>query len=312
MHPPIAPFETGMLARPGGAALYWETSGSPAGRAVLYLHGGPGGGLGRGGYRRRFDPDRHLIVGLDQRGCGRSLPWAIDDLDHLDQNTTDVLIDDLEALREHLGIDRWTLHGVSWGSTLALAYALAHPQRVDALLLAAVTTGGRAEIDWITEGVGRIFPEAWAELAASVPPGERVVEAYARMLRATDPAVRTAAAERWDAWESAHISLDPAWAPGPYRDDPRDRENFATLVTHYWAHDCFLPGQRSVLARAGELTGIPGFLFHGRRDISGPVITPWELHRRWPGSTLTVVEHEGHGGTDMMELVAQTANALDV
>ncbi|GMA32230.1 alpha/beta fold hydrolase [Litorihabitans aurantiacus] len=135
--------------------------GPPGGRPALYLHGGPGSGLGPGGYRRRFDPERHLVVGLDQRGCGRSTPWAIDDLENLDAITTDVLIADLEALREHLGVEAWLVHGVSWGSTLALAYALAHPARVTALVLTAVTTGGREEIDWITEGVGRVFPEAW-------------------------------------------------------------------------------------------------------------------------------------------------------
>src|ERR1700759_1839472 len=127
MHPPIEPFSTGLLERPDGAQIYWETSGNPQGRPALYLHGGPGSGLGPGGFRRRFDPDRYLIVALDQRGCGRSTPWAIDDLE---TNNTQTLIDDLEALREPLGIDAWLLHGVSWGSTLALAYALAHPHRV--------------------------------------------------------------------------------------------------------------------------------------------------------------------------------------
>ena len=183
MHPPIDPFDSGWITRPDGARIYWEASGNPEGRPALYLHGGPGGGLGPGGYRRRFDPERHLVVGLDQRGCGRSTPWAIDDLDGLDRLTTSAMIDDIEALREHLGITRWLLHGVSWGSTLALAYALSHRDRVTELVLTAVTTGGREEIDWITEGVGRVFPEAWARFAADVPAGVRVVEHYARRLR---------------------------------------------------------------------------------------------------------------------------------
>ncbi len=310
MHPPLEPFATGMLARPGGVELYWETSGAPAGRPVLYLHGGPGGGLGRGGYRRRFDPGEHLVVGLDQRGCGRSIPSAIDDLAHLDDNSTQTLIDDIEALREHLGVEAWLVHGVSWGTTLALAYALAHPRRVTALVLAAVTTTSREEIEWITEGVGAIFPEAHARLRSSAGDGERVVDAYARMLRSGDPATRTAAADAWDEWESTHVSLDPSWTPGPLHDSARERENFALLVTHYWAHDGFLAGPDRILDRVHELAGIPGVLIHGRRDVSGPAVTAWRLHRAWPGSRLEIVEDEGHGGPVMMRLVTEAADDL--
>lgn len=310
MHPPIEPFDTGFVRRPDGAQIYWEASGNPRGRPALYLHGGPGSGLGPGGYRRRFDPDRYLIIGLDQRGCGRSTPWAIDDLSGLDRNTTAALIDDIEALREQLGITAWLLHGVSWGSTLALAYALMHPQRVTEIVLTAVTTGSRAEIDWITEGVQAIFPEAWARFGAEVGPGERVVAHYARLLRDidADPATRASAADRWDEWESTHISLDPGWSPGPLHEDARQRLNFATLVTHYWSNDCFLVGDDEVLPQAGRLAGIPGVLIHGRRDFSGPAITPWLLHQAWPGSRLTIVEEEGHGGPREMEL---TAAAID-
>jgi proline iminopeptidase len=310
VHPPTEPFDHGLLDRPDGARLYWETSGDPAGRPALYLHGGPGSGLGPGGYRRRFDPDRYLVVGLDQRGCGRSTPWAVDDLERLDEHTTDALVADLEALREHLGVASWLVHGVSWGSTLALAYALAHPARVTALVLTAVTTGGREEIDWITQGVGRVFPEAWARFAADVPDGVRLVEHYARRLRDPDPDVRAAAADAWDAWESTHVSLDPAWTPGPLHADARERANVATLVTHYWAHDCFLRGDEAVLGRAHRLAGIPGVLVHGRRDISGPVVTPWRLHGAWPGSELHVVESEGHGGEQEMELTSRAIDRL--
>lgn len=310
MHPPTEPTDSGLLDRPDGARLYWEVSGNPSGLPALYLHGGPGSALGRGGYRRRFDPERYRVVGLDQRGCGRSTPWAVDDLAHLDHLTTAALIADVEALRAHLGVDSWLVHGVSWGSTLALAYALAHPDRVTALVLTAVTTGARDEIDWITEGVGRVFPEAWERFAAEVPDGVRVVEHYAHRLRDPDPAVRASAADAWDAWESTHVSLDPAWRPGPLHENPRDRANFATLVTHFWAHDCFLDGDDAVLARAHRLAGIPGVLIHGRRDVSGPVITPWRLHRAWPGSELHVVESEGHGGEEEMELTCRAIDRL--
>lgn len=306
MHPPLEPFDSGLLERPDGASLYWETAGTPTGRPALYLHGGPGGGLGRGGYRRRFDPERHLIVGLDQRGCGRSTPWAVEG--GLEANTTPALIADLEALRAHLGIERWLIHGVSWGCTLALAYALAHPVRVSELVLTAVTTGGRAEIEWITDTIGAVFPEVWHRLAASVPDGTRVIDHYARLLRDPDAAVRRDAAVRWDEWESTHVSLDPAWQPGPLHGTQREKENFAALVTHYWAHDCFL--DVPILERAGELAGIPGELIHGRRDISGPAVTPWRLHRAWPGSRLRIVEDEGHGGPEQMELTTQAIDAF--
>lgn len=308
MHEPSEPFHRGLLPRPDGALLYWELSGTPNGRPAVYLHGGPGGGLGRGGYRRRFDPAEYLIVGFDQRGCGRSRPWAIDDLDALDANDTAAQIADIEALREHLGIDRWLVHGVSWGSTLALAYALEQPGRVTELVLTAVTSGSREEIDWITEGVGAVFPEAWHRFAAAAGSGGRVVDAYARLLRDPDLDVRASAATAWDEWESTHISLDPNWTPGSSFDDSRERMNFATLVTHYWANDCFLAGDARVLDRVHQLGGIPGVLIHGRHDISGPAVTPWRLHRAWPGSELHIVEDEGHGGEHQMEL---TAAAID-
>lgn len=305
VHPPLEPFTTGFLSRPDGARLYWEASGNPDGRPALYLHGGPGGGLGRGGYRRHFDPTRHLIVGIDQRGCGRSTPWACDRLDTLETQTMTHLIADIEAVREHLGIHEWLLHGVSWGSTLALAYALAHPERVTEIVTLAVTTGGRTEIDWITDGMRPLFPEAHEHLREPLRPDERTIEGYARLLRDADPAVRTDAAERWDAWEATHISLGPLATPGPLHDDARHRLNFATLVTHYWANDCFLPGENAVLARAHRLAGIPGVLVHGRRDISGPVLTAWELHRAWPGSLLHVVEEDGHGGPASAEIATR-------
>lgn len=302
VHPPIEPFRSGVVDRPGGVGLFWEMSGNPQGWPAVYLHGGPGGSLQRGGYRRRFDPEKYLIVGIDQRGSGRSTPWAVDDLGHLDANTTQTMIADVEAVRTRLGIDAWLVHGVSWGSTLALAYALAHPSRVSAVVLIAVTTGSRVEIDWLTEGVGAIFPEAWERFTAPVPPGERVIEYYARLLRDPDPVNRDIAAAAWDDWESTHISLDPNWQPGPLHQDARHRANFATLVTHYWAHDCFLTGPSPILDHAHHLGGIPGVLIHGRHDVSSPAITPWRLHKAWPGSQLHIVESEGHGGPTQTDL----------
>lgn len=302
MYPSLEPFDRGWLVRPDGAELYWETAGNPKGRPALYLHGGPGGSLGKGGYRRRFDPAKYFIIGLDQRGCGRSRPLTIDSPDTLALNTTQSLIRDLEALREHFDVAGWLLHGVSWGSTLALAYALEHPEKVTELVLTAVTTGSREEIDWITEGVGILFPEAWEKFASVRRGDERVVEAYARLLRDPDPDVQSAAAAAWDSWESTHISLDPNWTPGPLHEDLRARKNFATLVTHYWSNECFLQGDQRILDRLEELDGIPTVLIHGRHDVSGPVITPWRLHKAMTQSRLIVVETEGHGGAEEMEL----------
>lgn len=302
-HPPIEPYATGLLTVEDGDQIYWETSGNPRGKPLLYLHGGPGGGLGRGGYRRNYDPDKHLIIGIDQRGCGRSRPLVVEALDQLHHNTTARLIKDLEAVRQHLGVGSWLVSGVSWGSTLALAYALAHPDRVTQLALVAVTTTSREEIDWITEGVGRIFPEAWDrfERASGRRSGERVVSAYARRLAGADAADRTQAALDWDEWENVHISLDPLWTADRRHVDPLRRETFATLVTHYWANDGFLTNGNEIHGRIDEIDAIPAVLIHGRHDISGPAITPWRLHQQWPLSELVIVEAEGHGGPESME-----------
>jgi proline iminopeptidase len=311
-HPPIEPFRQGMLAVADGNEIYWEASGNSDGKPVLYLHGGPGSGLGPGGYRRRADPRKHLIVGIDQRGCGRSRPLVTDALHELHCNSTAALIADIEAVREHLAIDRWLVTGVSWGSTLALAYAQAHPERLTEIVLVAVTSTSREEVDWITEGVGRIFPEAWArfEAKSSRRPGERVVEAYARRIRTGDAADRQLAIDAWDEWESVHISLDPHWQPGPLHDDGTERAVFATLVTHYWANDAFLHGPDRVLERMERIAHVPAVLIHGRRDVSGPAITPWRLHQRWPASRLHIVEHEGHGGPDSMAEMTRATDAL--
>jgi proline iminopeptidase len=312
VYPPIEPFASGMLAVGGGAEIYWETSGDPRGRPALYLHGGPGSGLGPGGYRRRYSPDRYLIVGFDQRGCGRSRPLVSDALDSLALNTTQTLIGDIEALREHLGIGRWLLSGVSWGCTLALAYALEHRERVSGLVLIAVTTSSREEIAWLTEQMGRVFPEAWDRFvdASGRKPGERVVCAYARRLAGGDPADRAAAARAWDAWEATHVLTDPARTPGVLFEDPVARLVFATLVTHYWSHDGFLPGDSAILSRATELEGIPTALIHGRYDISSPAVTPWRLHQAIPGSQLSIIEHEGHGGALIMEQMREATDAF--
>lgn len=299
---------SGLLPVDGGHEIYWEESGNAAGIPALYLHGGPGGTLGTGGYRTKFDPARFRVVGLDQRGCGRSLPHVTAPGYDLSTNTTQHLIADIEALRVQLGIGRWLVNGVSWGSTLALAYAQAHPDRVSGVVLMAVTTTDRFQVDWITETVGAIFPEAWDRLADHAERAGigyrrgvgRLVEAYLRLMVDPDPAVRDAASRAWRDWEDEHISI----GTGGVRHDPRFddedfRQVFATLVTHYWAHDAFL--DPPILQLMRELRGIPATLIHGRRDVSGPAVVAWRLHRAWPDSELIIDEAEGHGGPCMVE-----------
>lgn len=304
----IEPNRHGMLAVGDGNHIYWEESGNPDGKPAVVLHGGPGSGAGPG-WRRWFDPDRYRIVLLDQRGCGRSTPHASDPATDLSVNTTWHLIADLELLREQLGIERWQLFGGSWGSTLALAYAQRHPDRVSEIVLVAVTSGRRREVDWITQDVGRLFPEQWARFRAGVPEAERdgrLVEAYARLVNHPDPAVRDRAARDWCDWEDAHVSLAPGHQPSPRYQDPTFRMAFVRLATHYWANDCFLPEEGILLREAGRLAGIPGVLVHGRLDVSGPLETAWELARAWPDSELIVVD-DGHFGPAMTEhLVAAT------
>jgi len=223
---------------------------------------------------------------------------VIDDLDQLHLNTTQTLIEDIEAVRNHLRVNAWLIAGSSWGATLALAYAQAHPDRVTELALVAVTTTSRDEVNWITEGVGCLFPEEREqfEKASSRREGERVVEAYARRLANGSLEERLQAAQDWNAWESTHISLDPNWTPIESHFDDLQGLAFATLVTHYWANDGFLRNGAEILANMGRIAHIPAILICGRRDFSGPAKTAWRLHQAWPESRLRVIETEGHGG----------------
>lgn len=308
-YPPIEPFASGMLAVSDGHRLYWEAVGNPAGTPALYLHGGPGSGCSTGA-RRNFDPNAYRAVLFDQRGCGRSQPLASAPDADLRTNTTDHLLADIELLREHLGIARWVVVGVSWGVTLALVYAQRHPERVRAMVLGAVTAGTEREIAWITRDMGRIFPREWARFVALAPAAERsgdLCAVYARLLTHPDPAVREQAAAAWCQWEDTHVSLMPGWEPDPRYADPQFRLIFARLVTHYWSHRCFLT-DGEVLAGMERLAEIPAILVHGRWDISGPLDTAWALHRVWPKSELVILDDAGHGGVGFPE--AMTA-ALD-
>jgi len=279
--------------------MYWEACGNPKGKPALYLHGGPGSGA-QTWYRQHFDPQRYLIVSFDQRGCGRSRPLVTERDYDLASNTTESLIADIEELREHLCIERWLLTGVSWGTTLALAYAQAHPERVSEIVLAAVTTTSRAEVTWITETIGCIFPEAWSEFErlANRRAGQSLIDAYYGLIRHPDPRIRERAAEAWCRWEDVLVSLDPQAKPSARFADLDFRINFATLVIHYFANAAFLEG-KEILQNMERIADLPGVLIHGRLDVSGPLKTAWQLHQRWSKSRLIVIENEGHGGPAM-------------
>lgn len=297
--PPIEPYASGMLDVGDGHRVYWEASGNPDGIPALFLHGGPGSGCSVN-QRRFFDPARYNAVLFDQRGCGRSRPLANEPDADLSANTTQHLIADIEALRRLLDVDRWTILGVSWGTSLALAYAEAHPDRVRALVLGFVTNTSRREVEWITRDVGRIFPAEWDRFAAAVPERLRhlpLVDAYAEMLFDPDPAMRDHAAREWCAWEDAHVSLTPGHQPSPRYQDPEFRLRFARLVTHYWRHAAFLE-EDQLIRDAAVLNGIPGVMICGRYDVSGPLVTAWRLSQRWTNAELQVLDDAGHGGGD--------------
>lgn len=306
---PIEPYASGLLDVGDGQQVYWETSGNPDGLPAVWLHGGPGAGASPGS-RRKFDPVAYRAVVFDQRGCGRSRPLA----DHvgvdLSANTTAHLVGDIEQLRTHLGIERWVVAGASWGVTLALAYAQAHPECVTAMVLAAVTSGTRRETDWITRDMRRVFPREWDAFAAVVPEPDRhgdLAAAYARLLADPDPRTSDLAAEQWCAWEDTHVSLMPDWQPSLRYQDPTFRQVFARLVTHYWSNGCFL-ADGQIVANMHRIATIPAVLIHGRYDVSGPLDTAWDLHQAWPASRLVVLDNSGHGGTDMTDAMA---DALD-
>jgi proline iminopeptidase len=247
-----------------------------------------------------------------QRGCGRSRPH-VGEISDLKVNTTAHLIGDLERLREHLRIERWTVVGGSWGTTLGLAYAQAFPDRVAAMVLACVTTTSRREVQWITHDMGRIFPEQW-ERFASVGAYDRsrgvdLVDSYAALAFSADAAVRERAAREWCAWEDTHVSLTPGYAPSRRFDDPEFRLLFTRLVTHYWSHAAFLP-EGQLISNVSVLNDIPGVLLHGRYDISSPLETASRLHKAWRGSVLQLIDDAGHGGGAMPASVAAAVNRI--
>lgn len=306
LYPPIEPYHRGRLDVGDGHEIYFEESGSHDGHPVLIVHGGPGGGSNPT-MRRFHDPSRYRIILADQRGCGRSTPNA-----SLAANTTWHLVADMERLRQRLGIERWQLLGGSWGSTLALAYAEAHPERVSQLLLRGIFLLRRAELDWFyQQGASWLFPEAFAAFEGPIPPGERgdMVRAYHRRLTHADVKVQQAAARAWSVWEGSTLALHPD--PERIRQFSADAYAlaFARIECHYFVNGGFFAHDGELLTNAHRLRGIPGVIVHGRYDVVTPLKSAFDLKAAWPGVELNIVPDAGHAMTEpgiVHELVLAT------
>ncbi|MDC0717146.1 prolyl aminopeptidase [Nannocystis bainbridge] len=291
LYPPIDPFHFGRLQVPGGHDLYFEQSGNRAGKPVVFLHGGPGGGTDPK-HRRFFDPARYRIILFDQRGCGQSEPFA-----SLEDNTTWDLVDDIERLREHLGVDRWQVFGGSWGSTLGVAYAEAHPHRVTELVLRGIFMFTRRESDWFYgRGTRNLFPDAWEAFVAPIPEAERadLIAAYYRRLTSNDPRVRVEAARAWSLWESRVAALHPDPDVEMHCDNTDFTLAFSRIECHYFVNKGFLNSETQLLDDAPKIQHIPTTIVHGRYDVICPLENAWHLHKRLPRSELVIVPDAGH------------------
>lgn len=290
LYPPTTPVHTGFLDVGQGHSLYYEDCGRPDGVPVITLHGGPGGGAAPA-MRRFFDPRRYRIIVFDQRGCGRSRPYSL-----LEHNTTAHLVNDIEQLRSHLGIDKWLVFGGSWGATLGLAYARACPEHVLGLVLRGVFACTKKELDWFyRDGANRLFPDAWARLTDRLTPAERehvIAAYYERLTCGASMDERRVDALAWSSWESALISMSVA--PQMVNPDPHRSDALARIEAHYFHHGGFLERDGVLLEDTAHLADIPGVIVQGRYDMVTPPRTAWELSKTWPGVQLNFVADAGH------------------
>ena len=293
LYPAIEPYETGVLEPAPPHRLYWEVSGNPEGRPVVFLHGGPGAGASAD-HRRFFDPERYRIVIFDQRGAGRSTP-----LGALAANTTADLVGDIELLRETLGIARWLVFGGSWGSTLALAYAQAHPERVTGLVLRGIFLGRPQEIDWFLHGMGRFFPDVWRPFAGHLPEAERgdLLGNYYRRLTDPDPEVHLPAARAWSAYEGACSTLLPSPETVAAFADDGMALGLARIEAHYFVNRLFL-ADGALLDGVERIRDIPAVIVQGRYDMVCPTATADALHQAWPEADYQVIPEAGHSAME--------------
>jgi proline iminopeptidase len=295
LYPPIEPYDHGMLPVSDVHTLYYEQAGNPEGQPVVFLHGGPGGGLVPE-YRQFFDPAAYRVILFDQRGAGRSTPHA-----SLEENTTWHLVADIEKLRDHLGVETWHVFGGSWGSTLALAYAETHPERVRSLTLRGIFLCRPQEIRWFyQEGASWMFPDVWEEYEKVVPVEERgdFVSAYYRRLTSDDEQTRLAAARAWSVWEGSTSKLffDPELIER--FDEPEFALAFARIECHYFMNNAFFPTDNYLIENVGKIRHIPAVIVQGRYDVVCPARSAWELHRAWPEAELRIVPDAGHSATE--------------
>lgn len=306
LYPEIEPYDTGMLKVSDLHTLYYEQSGNPKGKPVVFLHGGPGGGTNPK-CRRFFDPAVYRIVLFDQRGCGKSTPHA-----ELHENTTWNLVADIERIREHLGIDKWQVFGGSWGSTLALAYAQAHPEQVTELVLRGIFMLRRWELEWFYQkGCDALYPDAWESYLKAIPEVEHgdLMSAYYRRLTSSDPIERVEAARAWSVWEGATSYL---WQDEGHIQSSGEDEfalAFARIECHYFVHGGFFERDDQLLRNVDRIRNIPAVIVQGRYDVVCPMRSAWDLHRAWPEADLRVVQDAGHSAFEpgnISELVKAT------
>jgi proline iminopeptidase len=305
LYPDIEPFATGYLEEDDPHRIYWELSGNPHGAPVVFLHGGPGAGASPM-HRRFFDPAHYRIVIFDQRGAGRSRPHG-----ELANNTTPHLIGDMERLRTQLGIGSWTVFGGSWGSTLALAYAQAHPDHCSALVLRGIFLCRKLEIDWFLYGMRYVYPEAWRKFSGYIPEDERgdLLSAYARRLNDANAHVHMPAAHQWSAYEGSCSTLLPSPSTIAHFSDDNVALGLARIEAHYFQNDIFLPPD-SLLANAEKLRGIPGSIVQGRYDMVCPMVSADDLHQAWPEAEYIVVPDAGHSAWEP-GITAQLVTAME-
>jgi proline iminopeptidase len=295
LYPPIEPYHSTSLPVSNLHTLYVEEVGNPDGKPVVFLHGGPGGGI-NGIYRQFFNPQQWRVVLFDQRGCGKSTPHA-----ELEENNTWQLIEDIEKIRTHLGIDRWTVFGGSWGSTLALAYSQTYPERCSGLILRGIFTLRHKEIQWFyQEGASFLYPDAWEHYLAPIPVDERddLVAAYYRRLTSNDPTVRIAAARAWSVWEASTSKLVPDAGLIDHFGEDEFAVAFARIECHYFMNRGFFEQDDQLLKNVDRIRHIPGVIVQGRYDVVCPATTAWELHRAWPEARFVMVQEAGHSATE--------------
>ncbi|MDT7781119.1 MAG: proline iminopeptidase [Acidobacteriota bacterium] len=295
LYPAIEPYDQGRLPVSPIHTLYYEQCGNPEGQPVVFLHGGPGGGI-IPDYRRYFDPAAYRVILFDQRGSGQSTPHA-----ELEENTTWRLVEDIETLRSHLRIEDWHVFGGSWGSTLALAYAEMYPGRVRSLVLRGIFLCRPKEIRWFyQEGTSWLFPDVWEEYERVIPEGERTdfVSAYYRRLTSEDEAVRLEAARAWSVWEGSTSKLMFDYAMIEKFADPEFALAFARIECHYFMNNAFFPTENYLIENVGKIRHIPSVIVQGRYDVVCPIRSAWELHRAWPEADFRVIPDAGHSATE--------------